>query len=245
VETEPNEDAASATAFTLPAGLNGRFLKAKERDFWKFSARKGQRVVFTAQTRSLGSASEVMLQLRDAKGTALTSSAVNDASEGAVTNSIPADGTYFLVVEELIRRGGPQHAYRVQAELQSAGFGLEADADKVEAAPGGSFTVKVTVARRDYTGPITLSLAGIEGAKLTDEIIKDKAANTTLKVTLPDTIAPGSLMHFRIVGKAKIGEVEFVTTARTTLALRKIFPTMPFPPRELDDSIALGVKGQK
>ena len=245
VEAEPNENAETATPFTLPAGLNGRFLKAKERDFWKFSAKKGQRVVFTAQTRSLGSASEVMLQLRDAKGTALISSAVNDASEGAVTNSIPADGTYFLVVDELIRRGGPQHAYRVEAELQPAGFALEADAEKAEAAPGGSFTVKVTVARRDYTGPITLSLAGIEGAKLADEVIKDKAANTTLKVTLPDNAEPGSLTHFRIVGRAKIGEVEFATTARTTLALRKIYPTMPFPPRELDGPIALGVKGKK
>ena len=131
------------------------------------------------------------------------------------------------------------------AELQPAGFVLEADAEKAEATPGGSFTVKVTVARRDYTGPITLSLAGIEGAKLADEVIKDKAANTTLKVTLPDNAEPGSLTHFRIVGRAKIGEVEFATTARTTLALRKIYPTMPFPPRELDGPIALGVKGKK
>ncbi|MBI5801683.1 MAG: pre-peptidase C-terminal domain-containing protein [Verrucomicrobia bacterium] len=244
-DAEPNDSAETATSFTLPAGLNGRFLKPKDRDFWKFDARKGQRVLFTAQTRSIGSASEVMLQLRDAKGTAISSSSVNDAGEGSVTNTIPADGTYFLVVDELIRRGGPQHAYRIVAELLTPGFMLEADVDKVEAVPGGSFTVKVSVTRRDYTGPVTLSVLGIEGARLADEIIKEKATNGMLKVTLPESAAPGSLAHFRIIGSAKIGENEVRLVTRTTPALRRIFSPMLFPPRELDGFIALGVKVEK
>lgn len=242
---EPNDAAETATAFTLPGGLNGRFLKPKDRDFWKFDAKKGQRVLFTAQTRSIGSASEVMLQLRDAKGTAIANSSPNDPGEGSVTNTIPADGTYFLVVDELIRRGGPQHAYRVEAALLTPGFALDTDVDKVEAAPGGSFSVKVNVTRRDFTGPITLSVSGLEGATLADEVIKEKAANGTLKVTLPDTVAPGSLTHFRIVGRAKIGEREVESVTRTTPALKKLFPTMPVLPRELDGSIALGVKAKK
>lgn len=244
-ETEPNETAEAATSFTPPAGLNGRFLKPKERDFWKFEAKKGQRVLFTAQTRSIGSASEVMLQLRDAKGTAIASSAVNDANEGAVTNTIPADGTYFLVVDELVRRGGPQHAYRVEAELLAPGFTLEAEVEKVEAAPGGSFTVKVNVTRRDFTGPITLVLAGLEGATLADEVIKEKAASATLKVTLPDTAVPGSITSFRVMGKAKVGEREVETVARTTATLKKLFPNLTVPPHELDGLIALGVKAKK
>ena len=244
-EAEPNDDAETATPFTLPAGLNGRFLKAKDRDFWKFSAKKGERVLFTAQTRSIASASEVMLQLRDAKGTAIASSSVNDAGEGSVTNTIPADGIYFLVVDELIRRGGPQHAYRIEAELLTPGFKLDTDVEKVEAAPGGSFTVKVTATRRDFPGPITLSVVGLNGVTLADEVIKEKATSGTLKVTLPESAAPGSLSIFRIVGKATVGEAEVQATTRTTPSLKKLFPSMTFPPRELDGSIALGVKAQK
>lgn len=244
-ETEPNDTADSATPFTLPAGLNGRFLKPKDRDFWKFDAKKGQRVLFTAQTRSIGSPSEVMLQLRDAKGTAIASSSPNDAGEGSVTNTIPADGTYFLVVDELIRRGGPQHAYRVEAALLSPGFTLETDVEKVAAAPGDSFTVKVTATRRDFSGPITLSIVGLDGMVLADEVIKEKGASATLKVTLPESAVPGSLTTFRIVGQAKVGDGEVQSVTRTTPALRKLFPSMPFPPRELDGSIALGVKAQK
>ena len=244
MDAEPNDTAETATTFTLPSGLNGRFLKPKDRDFWKFEAMKGQRVLFTAQTRSIGSASEVMLQLRDAKGTAIASSSVNDAGEGSVTNTIPADGAYFLVVDELIRRGGPQHAYRIAAELLTPGFTLDTDVEKAEATPGGSFSVKVNATRRDFPGPITLSVLGLEGAQLAEEVIKEKATNGTLKITLPESARPGSLTHFRIVGKAKIGESEVQSATRTTPALKKLFPAMPFPPRELEGSIALGVKAK-
>ncbi|KAF0178846.1 MAG: hypothetical protein FD161_1605 [Limisphaerales bacterium] len=244
VDAEPNDSAETATPFTLPAGLNGRFLKPKDRDFWKFDAKKGQRVLFTAQTRSLGSASEVMLQLRDPKGTAIASSSPNDAGEGSVTNTIPADGTYFLVVDELIRRGGPQHAYRIEAARLTPGFTLDTEVDKVEAAPGGSFTVKLNVARRDFPGPITLAVFGLDGVTLADDAIKEKATSGTLKVTLPESAVPGSLSCFRILGKAQIGDGEVQSIARTTSALKKLFPAMPFPPRELDGSIALGVKAK-
>jgi len=244
-ETELNQTAETATPFNPPAGLNGRFLKPQERDFWRFDAKKNQRVLFTAQTRSLGSASEVILQLRDAKGAAIANSLPNDAGEGAVTNTIPADGTYFLVVDELIRRGGPQHAYRVEVELVSPGFTLATEVDKVEAAPGGSFTLKVNVTRRDFTGPITLTVAGLDGVSLLEEVIKEKAVNSTLKVTLPDTAVPGSIIPFRLIGKAKVGEREVEITARTTPALKKLFPNLAVLPCELDGLLALGVKAKK
>ncbi|NDF01659.1 MAG: hypothetical protein EB034_25860 [Verrucomicrobia bacterium] len=185
----------------------------------------------------------MMLQLRDLKGTAIASSSPNDAGEGSVTNTIPADGTYFLVVDELIRRGGPQHAYRIEAALLAPGFTLDTEVEKVEATPGGSFTVKVNATRNDYSGTIALSVLGLNDAQLSEAVIKEKGTNGTLKVTLPESAMPGSLTHFQIVGKAKVGETEIQSLTRTTPALRKLFPS--FPPRELDGFIALGVKAQK
>ncbi len=243
VETEPNDSADTATSFTLPGGLNGRLLRPKDRDFWKFTAKKGQRVLFTAQTRSIGSASEVMLQLRDTKGTAIASSTPSDAGEGSVTNTIPADGTYFLVVDELIRRGGPQHAYRIEAELLNrGGFTLETEVEKVSASPGGSFTLKISAVRRDFTGPITFAVTGLNDVQLSGETLKEKGTNATLKVTLPESAQPGSLTHFRILGKAKTGETEIQALVHMTPALKKLFPTLAIPPRVLEGSIALGIK---
>ena len=243
-EVEPNDSAETATPFTLPAGLNGRFLKPKDRDFWRFTAKKGQRVLFTAQTRSLGSASEVTLQLRDAQGTAIASSTPGDPGEGSVTNTLPADGTYFLVVDELIRRGGSAHAYRVEAELLGPAFALETETEKIEVAPGGTFTVKVSATRRDFTGPITLAVLDLDGAALADEVIKEKASSTTLKLTLPETVTPGALLTFRLLGQATLGERATQAFVHTTPALKKLFPNTPTPPRELDTVITLGVRAR-
>ena len=135
-------------------------------------------------------------------------------------------------------------AYRVEAELLAPGFALEAEVEKVEAVPGGSFTVKVTATRRDFTGPITLAVVGLDGVTLADEVIKEKATNGTLKVTLPETATPGSVTPFRIVGKAKVGERETQAVVRTAPALKKLFPNLALPPRELDGLIALGVKAK-
>ena len=85
----------------------------------------------------------------------------------------------------------------------------------------------------------------LDPVTLADEVLKEKATNGTLKVTLSEDAAPGSLTHFRIVGKAKIGERDVQSATRTTPALKKLFPAMPFPPRELDGSIALGVKAKQ
>jgi hypothetical protein len=42
-----------------------------------------------------------------------------------------------------------------------------------------------------------------------------------------------------------VGEREIESVTRTTPALKKLFPTMQVPPRELDGSVALGVKAKK
>jgi hypothetical protein len=60
-------------------------------------------------------------------------------------------------------------------------------------------------------------------------------------VTLPASVKPGSLHAVRLVGRAKIGEREFVTAASTTPALVKQMPANPFPPANLDGALALGV----
>ena len=60
--------------------------------------------------------------------------------------------------------------------------------------------------------------------------------------TLPETAAPGSLTHFRLVGQAQLGERDVQSFVHTTPALKKLFPNTPTPPRELDTFITLGVK---
>jgi hypothetical protein len=113
----------------------------------------------------------------------------------------------------------------------------------MDATPGGSFEVKVTAVRREFDGPITLSLRGAEsGFVLTNNIIAAKTNATQLQVILPQELKPGQFTNLSIIGQAQIGEASFSATASTLPALRKLFPQMPYPPAELDGLIGLGIK---
>jgi hypothetical protein len=101
---------------------------------------------------------------------------------------------------------------------------------------------KVTSARRDYNGPITLSIAGAgEGFALANNVIPEGKNETTMSVTIPSSLEPGKPYAVSIVGQAKIGETDFRDTASTLVNLRKLFNGLPYPPVALDGSLGLGV----
>lgn len=104
------------------------------------------------------------------------------------------------------------------------------------------FVVKVTAARRDYNGPITLSVEGAgEGCKLQSNIIPEGKPETTLHVTLGPSLAAGVIGNLKIIGTAKVGEADFSTTAGTLGALRGTFAGLPYPPASFDGTLGLGV----
>src|SRR5207245_995098 len=107
VETEPNDSTNTVNSVTIPIAINGRFEKDRDRDFFQFEAWKDQRLAIRGRTRSLGSPCDLFLQLQKADGSKLAEANVTGASEGALTNTFAAAGTYRLLVEELTRRGGP------------------------------------------------------------------------------------------------------------------------------------------
>lgn len=241
VEFEPNDAPEAATSVALPWSMNGRFETPKDRDWFEFAAKKGQRFVFTGRTRSIGSPTDLFMRLYNAAGGVLAEAEDSGTDEGLINYTFPEDGNYRLMVEDLLRRGGPEQVYRIDIAPYQPGFTLSADAEKYDAPKGGVFVAKVTCARRDYNGPITLSIAGIDGAQVGNHVIPEKKNDTTMTVTLPPNLESGQLHHIQIVGQAKIGEADVRATASTLVALRAQFNGLPYPPAELDGDIALGV----
>jgi hypothetical protein len=242
-EIEPNDAFTNATQVSIPAVIHGRFDKPRDRDFYKFRVTKDQRLVFAGKTRSFGSPCDLFMELYKQDGSHLMEANVSGPDEGTITNTFGQPGAYYLLVEELNRRGGPDLAYRVEASSYLPGFDLAAETNKVEAAPSGSFDLKVTCARREYDGPIELRLTGAaSGFSMTNYILAAKTNETRLTVTLPADVRVGEILHFGVVGMAKVGNDKFETFASTMPALGKFFSSMLYPPRELDGWIALGVK---
>jgi len=240
-EHEPNDTAAQATPVTVPGGIDGRFAAANDADFYQFEAKQGQKLVFAGQTRSLGSAADLFIRLYNAEGGVIGEVEDTGTEEGSLTSTIPADGVYRLRVEDVHHRGGPAATYRILVSPYQAGFTLAAAAEKVDAPQKGVFVVKVTATRRDYNGLITLAVEGVDGCTLRHNIIPEGKPDTTLNVTLPDSLPGGQLAALRIVGTAKAGETEFRAQASTLVAMRTALAGLPFPPAQLDGSLALGV----
>lgn len=241
IELEPNDTPEKSSPLNVPGAINGRFEKANDRDYFQFDAKKGQRLIFTGRTRSLGSPSDLFMRVLKADGGLLAEAEDSGVDEGVIDVTIPADGSYRLMVEDLLRRGGPDHVYRVAVEPYAAGFSLVIDTERFNAPKSGVFVAKVTCTRRDYNGPIALSLEGAgDGLALAGNTLGEGAKETVLNVTLPPSVEPGRLMNVRVVGRAKIGDAEFQTTASTLGVLRTAFSGLEYPPADLDGAIGLG-----
>jgi hypothetical protein len=165
------------------------------------------------------------------------------AGEGELTQRFKEPGPVQLVVEELNRGGGTGFDYEIEVVPFEPGFSLTVATNTLSVAPGETFELKVSATRQEFDGPITLLLAGtVEGFALTNNIIAEKAKETTMKVTTPATLNVGALLNFAITGVGQFGERQIEVRASTMSALKDQLPQMLYPPRELDGLIGLGRK---
>ena len=243
VEAEPNDSPESATPLTTapPLAFNGRFDQPGDRDFYRLAAKKGERRIFSARTRSLGSPCDVRMQLLSPGGKKLAESKVEGAGEGTLDATFPEDGDYRLMVEDLNRAGGPGLAYRIAVERYTPGFSLSIETDRVNVKAGESFEIKVTCVRRDYAGPIALS---VQGAGITSEAstIPTGKNEGVVKAKAPPAAPAGGAGTFKIVGTAEIGGEKIAAEASTMPALRRLYPRLLYPPDESDGVLVLGVR---
>lgn len=244
LEFEPNDTAETAVPLAIPSAVSGRFQVARDRDHYRFDAKAGQKLRFIAHTRRLGSPTDLYLRVYNAEGGQLAEADDAGREDAMLEFAAPADGQYRLVVEDLNRRGGPEHAYRLECRPAEPGFALAVEADKFDAPQAGVFVAKVTSARRDYNGPIALSLEGApEGCKLEGQTIAEGQNETTLRVTVPASAAPGTFAAIHLVGTAKVGEQTMRAVASAGDALREPMGGQPFPPADLASTLGLGIGG--
>jgi hypothetical protein len=243
-EHEPNEKNPQRVA--VPVELTGRLATAGDQDLFEFRVKKGERLVFTGRTRSLGSPCDLFLQLQSTNGATIAESNATGADEGVLTNRFAEAGVYRLRVEELNRLGGPDFNYRLGIAPLRPGFELSADAERFPVPAGDSIEIEVQAQRRDYDGPIHLKLAGLEaGFVATNTVIVAKTNSTKIRLTVPADLALGELFPFGITGSAEINGSNITVRVSTRPALRAAFPEMRFPPAELDGLMSLSVSGSK
>lgn len=249
-EAEPNDAQKVATALTLPCALNGILQQTGDRDYYTFAATKGQAFAFKAVSRSLGSPSLVFMRLLDANGKSLTETKVNDADEFSMTYTFPADGMYCLMAQDLLRRGGSEHAYRVEIE-PNEGFTLSLKNDKnsklkfnnVKAT--GAFALDVQIARRAYDGPIEFSLqAGGQQCWLVNPGAPAKSKAHKLIIAVAPDAQPGDLQVVRLVGQATVNGRNLASIVETKAIVRAKRPQLAYPPTWFDGLLTVAITGE-
>jgi hypothetical protein len=249
VEKEPNDEAAKANRLPVPGGVTGRFEQKGDVDYFVFAGKKGQRLAIEAQSLELYSPTEVYMVLQDAKGNQLA--AVNPATAPRIDYTPPADGDYYLRVENLLYTGGPSETYRVTVRPYQPGFALSLFLDRYQLPPGGSVGIPVILsARRDYAGPIELSVVGPAGVSGKGTIPAGAApappppappppAATVIVTAKPDL--PEGPLDIRIQGKATINGKPVVEYATATLTVKQSLANLPYPPPQLLPQVGLAI----
>jgi len=118
LEAEPNNNYKEATeGGALPRAFNGILAIEGDEDYFKFTAKKGERYRIRVFARQLGSPVDPVIYVYDGKMKGLGSSDDADGTkDGRVDFNAPADGDYYVRVRDMLLRGGPDFVYRIESE---------------------------------------------------------------------------------------------------------------------------------
>ncbi len=103
-----NSSATAATALSLGTIVNGHS-EANAVDYFKFTAKKGQRILIECKAKEIDSRMDAALILYDAAGKELE----RNRRGGLVDFTVPADGDYVIKVHDFVFRGGGEYFYRL------------------------------------------------------------------------------------------------------------------------------------
>jgi hypothetical protein len=188
---EPADPGAAPPKAVAPVVLNGRIDPPGENDRFVIATAPGQRLRIKVEASELGSALDGVLQVLGNKGAVIANADDTNIPQPAragqqaqvLVNADPSldltvpGGTneITLVIRDLENRGGIGYPYRIVVEPLFPDFELVANESQVSVPRGGAASIGVTVLRKGFSGPITVTVA-------------DPPAGLTVR---PGTIAAG------------------------------------------------------
>ena len=132
VEVEPN-DLAQPQELSDRDSISGTIDPPGDRDVFRINLKKGEKHMFSLESRTLGLPLDAVLQVLDADGKTLAETDdVGNSRDPELAFTPPADGKYRVVVRDFNGRGGPQYAYLLRALVPEPDFTLSLSADKFD-----------------------------------------------------------------------------------------------------------------
>ena len=117
IELEPNSSIDDATPVVTPIVINGTINSNADADFFQFDGYEGERFIFDVKAFRLNNASQQffhpVITLFDADGEELARSTGFYVLDPLIDYTIPADGTYYLGIRDLLYGNNPSSVYRL------------------------------------------------------------------------------------------------------------------------------------
>jgi hypothetical protein len=216
VESEPNDTKDSPTHVTFfPASVQGVLNPAGDVDCFSFELKKGQKLSFRAESKTLQSAADLELILCDRTGremqrmddVQLPGGALEEPAFNFTSND---DALFMLQVRDLSGSGSPAHAYRIEIVPTEPKLVLTSEISALSVSLRSYQRLPLTVTRTDCPGPIELTLIGApSGVTLEPTTIPEGANSLDCKLHAADG-TPLGLSTLQIVAKTKVGDQEIV-----------------------------------
>ena len=261
LEAGTNDSDANAQKVEIPCEIAGRIEKKHNRDWYTFSAKKGQVLTIEAFGERIGSPMDLYYVLRNEKGTVVTEQDENlditanqfytrtdDPPRYRLT--VPADGDYKLMVSNKFAdsQASPRMAYTVRIMPETPGFSLVAMATSLlnpdsVVVNQSSHQVYTVFAFREggFTGDITLSGENLPaGVTIQPQVISGSQKQANLVVSRRRD-APVFAGGIKVIGTATTGDTKLVRPVRGASITWPVAQAAPTISR-LDRELVLGVR---
>lgn len=249
-EQEANNTPATAQKISRPAVVNGRMDQPGDVDVFCFAGRAGDQIVAEVLARRLDSAVDSVLKLTDDRGRQL---ALNDDHEDRASGlnthhadsrlfaTLPADGNYFVHLNDAQRQGGPDCGYRLRLAAPRPDFELRVVPASLAARPGGTATLTMFALRKDgFTNTIEpLLLEAPEGFKLSSGKISGTNDQARLTLTFPSTPRHEPI-SLEFAGRAMVASGAMIRPAVPAEDMMQAFAYRHLVPSETLEAIILG-----
>ncbi len=222
-ESEPDNDRIeTAQPISIPARINGRFLKKGDIDWFTFSAKKGETLWFEAFGERIGRMMDLDISIHDASGKPITTFKDFAAPKGFPATfpvgsldctqswKVPADGDYRMIVRDLYGGSvaGLDRTYELSIRRPRPGFQLFARPIEsnglagVTIPRGGKAVIEIIAVRQDgFNGDIPVEPAELpNGLVVPQAWIGPSEVSTMVSIEAPAEFLPdkGSVHAIRL-----------------------------------------------
>lgn len=160
IEVEPNDRKEAARSISVPCNIHGLIDEVGDEDWFQFDLKQGARLSFVAETREMGSPADLEVTLFDPSGKELRRKDDESFDDARFTHTVARGGVHRLHVHEIVRKGGPAYAYRIEISRQVPKLEVTSDAGRLAIPKGTWQPLHLNLIRSDYSGPVEVRLVG-------------------------------------------------------------------------------------